>query len=133
MLTASNILTFKFTLETLTFNLKTLYISFVVRLPLRRAKDHERFAQFAANVYETVSGLTLLSSLYVVSTEAYTDICLKAVQGDYAVPGEDREKKESQSVIEKRCVFNCDRVATDQRYYRAIKLCVIKRACRISD
>ncbi|XP_032668403.1 cytoplasmic dynein 2 heavy chain 1 [Odontomachus brunneus] len=70
----------------------------------RRAKDHEKFAQFAATVYETVSGLTLLSSLYVISTEAYTDLCLKAVQGDYIVADEDREKKESQSVIEKRLI-----------------------------
>lgn len=70
---------------------------------LRRAEDHEKFAQFAANLYETVGGLTLLSSLYVISTEAYTNICLKAVQGDYTA--EDRERKESQSIIEKRYVL----------------------------
>lgn len=68
----------------------------------RRAKDHEKFAQFAANVYETIKGLTLLSSLYIVSTEAYTDICLKAVQDDISFTNEDKEKRESQGLIEKR-------------------------------
>lgn len=66
----------------------------------RRAKDHEKFAQFAANVYETIKGLTLLSSLYVVSAEAYMDICLKAVQSDSFSASE--EKEESNSLIEKR-------------------------------
>nr|XP_012219219.1 PREDICTED: cytoplasmic dynein 2 heavy chain 1 [Linepithema humile] len=70
----------------------------------RRAKDHEKFAQFAANVYETIKGLTLLSPLYVVSAEAYTDICLKAVQSDSFSASEDREKKESRSLIEKRLI-----------------------------
>lgn len=68
----------------------------------RRAKDHEKFAQFAASVYETIQGLTLLSSLYVISTEAYTDICLKAVQDDISFTNEDREKRESRGLIEKR-------------------------------
>jgi len=68
----------------------------------RRAKNHEKFAQFAANVYETIKGLTLLSSLYVISTEAYTDICLKAVQNDISYTNEDGEKKQSRSLIEKR-------------------------------
>lgn len=81
------------------------YLRSVVSLFLRRAKDHEKFARFAANVYETVKGLTLLSPLYVVSAEAYTDICLKAVQGDSTSANEDREKKESQSLIEKRYVL----------------------------
>jgi hypothetical protein len=77
----------------------------------RRAKDHEKFAQFAANVYEIIKGLTLLSRLYVVSAEAYTDICLKAVQSDNFSASEDREKKESRSLIEKRYVYtrNFDR------------------------
>ncbi|EFN76217.1 Cytoplasmic dynein 2 heavy chain 1 [Harpegnathos saltator] len=70
----------------------------------RRAEDHEKFAQFAAKVYEIVSELTLLSSLYVISTEAYTNICLKAVQGDYNAASEDREKRKSQSVMEKRLI-----------------------------
>jgi len=68
----------------------------------RRAKNHEKFAQFAANIYETIKGLTLLSSLYVISTEAYTDICLKAVQDDISFTNEDKERKESRSSIEKR-------------------------------
>ncbi|XP_071561821.1 cytoplasmic dynein 2 heavy chain 1 [Temnothorax nylanderi] len=70
----------------------------------RRAKSHEKFAQFAANVYETIQGLTLLSSLYVISTEAYTDICLKAVQDDISFTNEDREKRESRGLIEKRLI-----------------------------
>lgn len=71
----------------------------------RRAKDHEKFAQFAANVYETIQGLILLSSLYVISTEAYTDICLKAVQDDVSFTNEDREKRESRGLIEKRYAY----------------------------
>ncbi|KAL6266424.1 hypothetical protein P5V15_003274 [Pogonomyrmex californicus] len=70
----------------------------------RRAKDHEKFAQFAADVYETIKGLTLLSPLYVISTEAYTDICLKAVQGDMYSSDEDKEKRGSRSLIEKRLI-----------------------------
>ncbi|KMQ91499.1 cytoplasmic dynein 2 heavy chain 1-like protein [Lasius niger] len=72
----------------------------------RRAKDHEKFAQFAANVYETIKGLTLLSPLYIISTEVYTDICLKAVRDDGSFAGEDRrEKRESnRSLIEKRLI-----------------------------
>jgi len=70
----------------------------------RRAKNHEKFAQFAANIYETIKGLTLLSSLYVISTEAYTDICLKAVQDDISFTNEDKERKESRNSIEKRYV-----------------------------
>ncbi|XP_029665147.1 cytoplasmic dynein 2 heavy chain 1 [Formica exsecta] len=69
----------------------------------RRAKDHEKFAQFAANVYETIKGLTLLNSLYIVSTEVYTDICLKAVRNDSSSAGPDREKRESRS-LEKRLI-----------------------------
>ncbi|KAL0104886.1 hypothetical protein PUN28_016497 [Cardiocondyla obscurior] len=71
---------------------------------LRRAKNHEKFAQFAANVFETIQGLTLLSSLYVVSTEAYIDICLKTVQDDISFTSEDKEKRESRSLIEKRLI-----------------------------
>jgi len=67
----------------------------------RRAKEHEKFAQFAAGVYETIKGLTVLSPLYVISTEAYTDICLKAVLGDNVSIGE-KDKRESRSLIEKR-------------------------------
>ncbi|XP_018402903.1 PREDICTED: cytoplasmic dynein 2 heavy chain 1 [Cyphomyrmex costatus] len=70
----------------------------------RRAENHEKFAQFAANVYETIKGLTLLSSLYVISAEAYTDICLKAVQDDISYKNEDGEKKESRGLIEKRLI-----------------------------
>lgn len=69
----------------------------------RRAKEHEKFAQFAADVYETIRGLTLLSPLYVISTEAYTNICLKAVQGDRTSAG-DKETRESRSRIERRSV-----------------------------
>lgn len=84
----------------------TLFLS----SPFRRAKAHEKFAQFAANVYETIQGLILLSSLYVISTEAYTDICLKAVQDDISFTSEDREKRESQDLIEKRYAYvNSDR------------------------
>lgn len=81
-----------------------LFLSFF----FRRAKDHEKYAQFAANVYETLKGLTLLSSLYVISTEAYTDICLKAVQNDVSFTNEDREKRESGDLLEKRyaCVYS---------------------------
>lgn len=71
----------------------------------RRAKAHEKFAEFAANVYETIQGLILLSSLYVVSTEAYTDICLKAVQDDISFTSENREKQESQGLIETRYAY----------------------------
>lgn len=55
-------------------------------------------------MYETIKGLTLLNSLYIVSTEVYTDICLKAVRNDSSSAGPDREKRESQSLIEKRYV-----------------------------
>jgi len=67
----------------------------------RRAKEHEKFAQFAAGVYETIKGLTALSPLYVISTEVYTDICLKAVLGDSISAGE-KERRESRSLIERR-------------------------------
>ncbi|XP_020293197.1 cytoplasmic dynein 2 heavy chain 1 [Pseudomyrmex gracilis] len=68
----------------------------------KRAKDHEQFAQFAANVYETIRGVTVLSSLYVISAEAYTDILLKAVQVDSS-SGEDKDRKNS--LIEKRLII----------------------------
>ncbi|KZC10148.1 Cytoplasmic dynein 2 heavy chain 1 [Dufourea novaeangliae] len=44
----------------------------------RRAKDHEKLAKFAANLYKTVKALTVLSPLYVFSAEAFTDIYLEA-------------------------------------------------------
>lgn len=83
---------------------KMIFFTVVSFFFFRRAKDHEKFAQFAANVYETIKGLTLLSPLYIISTEVYTDICLKAVRDDGSFAGEDRrEKRESnRSLIEKR-------------------------------
>lgn len=46
----------------------------------------------------------LLNSLYIVSTEVYTDICLKAVRDNSSSAGQDRENRETRSSIEKRYV-----------------------------
>lgn len=64
-----------------------------------------------------------MSSLYVVSAEAYTDICLKAVQSNSFSASEDREKKESRSLIEKRYVRNFDRTIIDIKFVILFIVC----------
>lgn len=54
-----------------------IFIKFYV-LRFRRAKEHERLANFAANFYKSIKTLRELSPLYVFSFEAYTEIYLRA-------------------------------------------------------
>lgn len=68
----------------------------------RRAKEHEKLAKFAANLYKTVRGLTALSPLYVFSAEAFTDIYLEAE--DYRKSILSQDKREQDKLIEKRLV-----------------------------
>ncbi|XP_031838829.2 dynein cytoplasmic heavy chain beethoven isoform X1 [Nomia melanderi] len=68
----------------------------------RRAKDHEKLAKFAANLYKTVKALTALSPLYVFSAEAFTDIYLEAEDYRNSILSED--KKEQDKLIEKRLI-----------------------------
>lgn len=66
----------------------------------RRAKEHEKLAKFAANLYKTVRALTALNPLYVFSAEAFTDIYLEAE--DYRRSILSQDKREQDKLIEKR-------------------------------
>ncbi|XP_050496495.1 cytoplasmic dynein 2 heavy chain 1 [Bombus huntii] len=68
----------------------------------RRAKEHEKLAKFAANLYKTVKGLTALSPLYVFSAEAFTDIYLEAE--DYRKSILSQDKREQDKLIERRLI-----------------------------
>ncbi|XP_043507557.1 cytoplasmic dynein 2 heavy chain 1 [Frieseomelitta varia] len=68
----------------------------------RRAKEHEKLAKFAANLYKTVRGLTALNPLYVFSAEAFTDIYLEAE--DYRRSILSQDKREQDKLIEKRLI-----------------------------
>lgn len=57
-------------------NEKLIFLQFL--FALRRAKDHEKLAKFAASLYKTVKASIALSPLYVFSAEAFTDIYLEA-------------------------------------------------------
>ncbi|XP_076748967.1 dynein cytoplasmic heavy chain beethoven [Xylocopa sonorina] len=68
----------------------------------RRAKEHEKLAKFAANLYKIVKSLTALSPFYVFSAEAFTDIYLTAE--DYRKSILSQDKTEQDKLIEKRLV-----------------------------
>lgn len=59
----------------------------------RRAKEHEKLANFAANFYKSIKTLRELSPLYVFSFEAYTEIYLQATLKSGDKITEDAEKK----------------------------------------
>ena len=75
----------------------------------RRAKEHEKLAKFAANLYKTVRGLTALNPLYVFSAEAFTDIYLEAE--DYRRSILSQDKMEQDKLIEKRYESSSEKVA----------------------
>ncbi|CAK9809936.1 Cytoplasmic dynein 2 heavy chain 1 [Anthophora quadrimaculata] len=68
----------------------------------RRAKEHEKLAKFAANLYKIVKCMTALSPLYVFSAEAFTDIYLEAE--DYRRSILSGDKREQDKLIEKRLI-----------------------------
>lgn len=68
----------------------------------KRAKEHEKFAKYAARLFKAVQALVNLCPLYAFSVEAFTNIYLKAEEARYSFVTSD--KREQELLMEKKLV-----------------------------